>query len=183
MFKVLLDPFQNRAFRAHVENHYTSSELRDIRRGVRAPSRPIELTRAEGREFRDVIWTTFATTFFISRRVVGLLTDLEASGWTAYDNVVVVGHPDRTYFGLSIKGRCAPLDPIGARIVIKDYPGGAFPIGKGLGIDPDQWDGSDLFMADDHTGWLLVSDRVASGFADFGITNVEFTDSEEIELP
>lgn len=133
----------------------------------------------------DLIGTTMATPLLVSDRVVTLLRDAGFTGWRTYP-VDLVGHnsaPIPGYHGLAIHGRCGPIDDSKSVQVSKQFPGGVFPVWMGLYFDPDTWDGSDLFMSEDGSGWKFVVEDVKRAFQKAKIRNVRFERLDEVENP
>ena len=64
------------------------------------------------------------------------------------------------YVGLSIRGRCGPIDDSLSERVPKQYPGGVFPVLKGMYFDPATWDGSDVFTVKGRASFICVLDSV-----------------------
>jgi hypothetical protein len=131
----------------------------------------------------DIIGTTFATPLLVSDRVMTLLRDAGFTGWRTYE-VDLVGHdgtPIPGYHGLAIHGRCGPIDDSKSVQVPKQYPGGVFPVWKGMYFDTASWDGSDLFMSEDRSGWKFVVEDVKRAFQKAKIRNVRFTRLDEVE--
>jgi hypothetical protein len=153
----------------------------ELLKGIHIPEAPIELERASGSDLRDFVWTTRAIFFVVSARVISLLSDVGATGWTAHRAVMRDAEPE-PYYALAISGRCGPLDRANAELAIVDYPGGAIPVATGLGIDAATLDGSDIFMPDDTSAWVIVSGRLAAMFTHERVTNVALDDPDEIEL-
>jgi hypothetical protein len=85
------------------------------------------------------------------------------------------------YHGLSIGGRCGPLDLQRSVEFAKPYPAGVFPAYRGLFFPPESWDGSDLFMPGDEMLFVFAVDRVQKAFHKAKITNVAFERADLIE--
>ena len=66
--------------------------------------------------------------------------------------------------------------------VQREYPGGKFPVLKGLFFTADTWDGSDWFMPTSCTGCMFATTAVKKVFDDFAVTNVRFKRLDEVEL-
>ncbi|MBN1206565.1 MAG: hypothetical protein JXB05_16885 [Myxococcaceae bacterium] len=61
------------------------------------------------------------------------------------------------------------------------YPGGIFPVWKGLFFDPASWDGSDFFMPAQRFGFVFVVEEVKKTFERAKIRNVKFTPLDQFE--
>lgn len=146
---------------------------------------PIQARWAMGRKKPgDVIWTTLAIPVLVSERLVTILRNAGFHGFSTYA-VNLVGHdgaPIPGYHGLSIYGRCGPIDESKAVQVPRIFPGGVFPVWLGMYFDPDTWDGSDLFMPDDPKGAIFITNDVKQAFEKARIKNVQFTPLTEEEV-
>jgi hypothetical protein len=130
----------------------------------------------------EVVWTTLGFPVLVSEKMVELLRSAGASGWSAvplqlYDkkNQHVGSH-----HYVCIHGRCGPLDEDRSAQLPRIYPGGVFPILRGLYFDPATWDGSDIFVPG-KTAFILVVDRVKEVFEQADVKNVTFTPLDEVE--
>lgn len=85
------------------------------------------------------------------------------------------------YYGLAIAGRCGGIDASRRVEVPKQYPGGIFPVRKGLYFDSDSWDGSDIFMPEGRVRWTFVLGEVRSALETARVKNVRFTPLPEVE--
>ena len=65
--------------------------------------------------------------------------------------------------------------------VPKEYPGGIFPVWKGLYFDSASWDGSDIFMPEGRNRWTLVVSEVKRAFDVAHVKNALFTPLPEVE--
>jgi len=131
----------------------------------------------------DIIWSTLATPLLVSERVVSLLSEEGFSGW----DVVAVELHDKAgdrlpiYYYLGVRGRCGPIRDDRSEKVDKIFPGGVFPVWKGLYFDPATWDGSDLFMPAGNVGWIFAVDPVKRAFERAKVKNVLFTPLDQVE--
>ena len=179
---VLEEPGAGGAFRAQVD--ISTGDAFSLKRAERRLVHPIMASWTLGDPTpSDLIWTTSAVLVFASKRLVSRLEEAGIRGWITYQirlrgkrGEVIDG-----YRGLAINGRCGPIDNERSVKVSKRYPAGDSPVWKGLYFEPATWDGSDMFMPRNHSGWVFVSARARSVFEDSGVTNVVCTDAEEIE--
>ena len=96
-----------------------------------------------------------------SQRIVDVLTLHRVTGWSTYP-VDVYGKDGAfvaRYHGISIHGRCGPIDGRRSTRVMREYPAGLFPVSKGFFFDEASWDGSDFFVPAG-TNFKLVSAEV-----------------------
>jgi hypothetical protein len=100
-----------RAFRAKIQ--LLAGEDFAVTRGEVRPTKPVSATWKMGRTApSDVIGTTLSVPLLISQRVVNLLNEIGARGWSTYD-VQLSGKDGKLiegYHGLAIHGRCGPID-------------------------------------------------------------------------
>lgn len=154
----LLDPVASRPFRSGFSR---VAEAAEITRGEIHVTEPVHVPWEMGSHVPgDVIWTTAANAIIVSSRTVDLLLDHRFTGWCTYP-VRVSGKFDEVitgYYGLSVVGRCGPIDYSRSEVVLREYPAGWFPHLRGKFFDPESWDGSDFFMeAPDSKGKITGS--------------------------
>jgi len=178
---LLQEPGNSRAFRGEIS--CTVEEAFAITRGSK-PSGPIVVRWARGgKSPSDVVRTTTVAPFIVSERVIDVLERYKFLGWQNY-HVELIG-PDGAripgYRGLAVTGRCGPINNSLSVKFPKIMPGGVFPWWRGLYFDPKTWDGSDLFMPEGKSAWILAVDEVKQAFVDAHITNVVFSRLDVIE--
>lgn len=162
----------------------TREEALSLLRSETAYGRPIRARWAMGASKPgDVIWATLALPLLISERLLGLLRDLQFSGWdvTPVELQGKTGELLSAYYFLRVHGRCGRLDYGQSKKVDKIYPGGVFPVWKGLYFDPATWDGSDIFMADG-AGFKFVTEAVKGALEKAKVKNISFEPLAEVEL-
>lgn len=166
-FFVVCDPVSARPYRAEfVEPPPTEiSNMVAILRGTQPP-RWVFFRRSSGGAPADVIWTEISFVFLVSERVVTALESAGLSGWTAYP-VDVSDIADARYFGLAIRGRCGASQ---------------YSSGSGLRIDPETWDGSDVFMPDDESALIFLSEQGARVFREARVKNIMIVPFEEFDI-
>lgn len=154
---------------------------------VRAEAHPIHPVTVEwamgSAEPGEVIWTTHAVPIIIADSVVQLLRTHGFTGWSLYPVSVQdkQKQPVPAYSGLAITGRCGNLDHSMSVEVHRIFPGGIFPVWKGLFFDPATWDGSDFFMPAQRFGFVFVVEEVKKALERAKIRNVKFTPLEQFE--
>ena len=159
-------------------------DLRLLTRGESSITEPLVIKHAMGGgQPKDVVWTTSFYPFLVSQRVIDILKTKEFIGWSKYPVKVYSrnGELVEGYYGLSIHGRCGPIDYSKSIKVMREFPGGIFPRYKGYYFDPDSWDGSDLFMPSDGTLYMFVVAPVREAFLKAKVSNILFHRADEIE--
>jgi len=129
----------------------------------------------------DIVHTSIVAPVIVSDRVVSILRDF--SGWNTY-SVKLIGKNGREfpgYRGLAVAGRCGPIENSRSIMFEKLMPGGVFPYWRGLYFEPTTWDGSDLFMPMDGSGWIFVVERVRRAIESSRVKNVVFTSLDDVE--
>jgi hypothetical protein len=141
------DPVANRPFRASV-----SCGIADAVAFSRAEASPANAVKAEwgmGSSVpSDVVWTLLGLPLIVSSRFVDLFETAQFTGWATYPVRLVAkdGAEIPGFHGLAISGRCDPPDLSRSEVVLRQYPGGLFPMFRGRFFDPASWDGTDVFM-------------------------------------
>lgn len=180
--QVLGDPGSEREFVGDLE--VPQGREFELLRGDWVPAKPLELRWEMGRATPgDVIWTTLAVIVIVSSRFLSLLSSRGFSGWSAFPVVVrdKSGAIVEGYSGLSIHGRCGDIDNSRSELVQKDFPGGTFPVHRGLFFGADDWDGSDMFCARGGSGWIFVTREVANAIEAAKFKNISLEPTTEVE--
>jgi hypothetical protein len=153
-------------------------------RGEICPARPVPVEWEMGSaKPGEVIWTTHAAPIIIADSVVNLLRTHGFTGWSLYPTAVhdKQGQAAPGYSGLAVTGRCGNLDHSMSVEVPRIFPGGVFPVWKGLLFDPSSWDGSDFFMPAQRFGFVFVVEEVKKAFERAKVRNVKFTPLDQFE--
>jgi hypothetical protein len=131
----------------------------------------------------DIVRTTFAAPVIAHERVVRLLEDGGFSGWKTYPVQLFGkdGAPISGYHGLSVHGRCGPIENDRSETVDRTFPARVSPVWRGLYFDPTTWDGSDVFMPAGKVGWIFAVEAVKRAFAKAKVKNVVFTRLDQFE--
>jgi hypothetical protein len=148
------------------------------------PVHPVTVEWAMGSaEPGEVIWATHAVPIIIADSVVQLLRTRGFTGWSLYPVSVQnkQKEPVPAYSGLAVTGRCGDLEHSMSAEVPRIFPGGIFPVWKGLFFDPASWDGSDFFMPTQRFGFVFVVEEVKRAFERAKIRNVTFTPLDQFE--
>lgn len=106
-----------------------------------------------------VVWTRLVSPVLIHQSVARALRHAGVTGWSTFsvDICGKQGDPVEGYVGLVVTGRCGAIQLGRAVRVERQYPGGMFPVQRGLFFDEQSWDGADIFMPDG-SAWILVSE-------------------------
>lgn len=125
--------------------------------------------------------TTCFYVTLISGRVVRVLQDIGARGWSVFPTSLSVKGELLETYGLSVEGRCGPL----VRSASRPATEAEFPlVGAKVGIifDKEQWDGSDVFMPTD-TAHVLITGEVREALISSKISNVSITPCADVVVP
>ncbi|HKY94597.1 MAG TPA: hypothetical protein VJL84_04795 [Kiloniellales bacterium] len=128
----------------------------------------------------DVIGTSHGTALF-SDRALAAVRSAKVSGFAAHGRDILakrcavarLGRVVSTYNLLFVAGRCGPLDRAGLRTIHVQHEGKVAAFNEGIKLDPETWDGSDVFMPD-NTSMVIVADRVRKLFKTEGLTGAKF---------
>lgn len=104
-----------------------------------------------GKSLSDIIWTTNAFPFIVSKRIIDLFKSNGITGWKIYDvNILSKNNEliDQKYYGLIITGRCGYQDYSQSSIVMDKIGITTEPHAKGFYFKDNYWDGTDLFMCE-----------------------------------
>jgi hypothetical protein len=171
------DPFLPEAIRADFRDPPEVDQLILLMRGE-SPSVDLELFEESGQKLYDFVWTTYSFFCLVSARLTLLMSEAKLSGWTS--------HPASTrdskmsgYERLVVHGRCGALSYGRA---IKKFPTGDAEVTRGISFEPSSWDGSDLFMPEDNSAWLFLTDRAVQALLRAKPTNVDFVAIEDVEF-
>ena len=152
----LSDPLSDRFFRGKVQFAHHVNPY-DLLRGDIEPPDNLVLGRAAGRIVRDVVWTDDVSTVLISDRLVGLFRAHRFSGWSTYKVLLDAKEVHQKYFGLTVTGRCGPLDRTRGEWVHRDDVPGRFL--RGVFFDEQSWDDADFFLPQG-TAFIFITERV-----------------------
>jgi hypothetical protein len=119
----------------------------------------------EGGKLTDLVSTFWAAVFLLSDRFKDALEQHRFSGYRTLP-ISITGYAGRTTLWLlTVSGACGRLYGV---------DGDPLPGGGGIGnfLDPTQWDGSDLFVADNHNA-IFMTPRCADVLGTAGLSNLE----------
>lgn len=141
-----------------------------------------------GSQWKDFFGTGFAGTPIMSERVRGLLQEDGVTGWKPYPVRVfdMAGKEIPGYYGLGVTGRCGGrfgFDRRESALIYKASANGKpMPWFQSLHFAVSSWDGSDIFMDQEGSSWILVTDKVAKLFKRGKVSNCDLQDIESVEL-
>lgn len=156
----------------------------DILRGEWVPAAPVMVRRAMGKKSPgDFVWTTLANPVVVGPRVLTVLRDGGFTGWSTYP-VLVHDHAGAVvdgYAGLAVTGRCGAIDDTRSVEVMREYPGGVFPMDRGLFFNEEEWDGSDVFCPVGKNGYVFLTSPAVDALRAAKIGNVFLQPAAEVE--
>jgi hypothetical protein len=147
---------------------------------------PVTFKQEYGKKLEDILDTGWAGLFLISGKLKSVLEDNILTGWKTFSVRVLdkQGHEIKDYHGLSITGRCGPIDYNKSEIIEKRLvPNG--PLGKyykGLPVGLDKWDGTDFFLPEKNFG-AIITNKAAEVLKKSKLTNIRLENLAEIETP
>ena len=119
--------------------------------------------------------------FVVTDRVIEVLSDNNITGWKTYPVEVYDKNENYIggYHGLTITGRCGAVKPSLAEPWIDSHGINTF---KGMPLDLDTWDGSDIFLLQG-TSYAFLTRRAKEIMKKSKFTNIEYSDiAEYIDL-
>lgn len=156
---------------------------RRVKRGEEPGTEPLAIElhpSLRGTRLRDVVWAELYP--LIGPRVVQILCDVGATGWS----VRPLSVPDeldvlRDYGALVVHGRGGHIGPCREySSIVLDKPGSPLLDVKGWCLDPEEWDGSDLWLQPAGVSHLIVTRRVRDAFRRAKVTGVRLVDLCEL---
>lgn len=156
----LNDDVSRRAFRAVLEGR---PPHRELLRGEWVPEATLQAHWCMGEaEPQDIAWSRTVAWYYLSPRVLELFRDNELTGWSTYPIVLhnKAGKLCPGYAGLTITGRCGPIDKQRGELVPGQNPNKKFPRHIGLYFDEATWDGSDIFCPEGKNTYKFATQRV-----------------------
>lgn len=145
---------------------------------------PVVFKQEYGKKLEDVLDTGWPSLYLISDKMKSVLEDNNLTGWKSFAIKILdkQGQEIKGYHGLSIMGRCGPIDYNKAKIIekrlIPNGPSGKYY--KGLHIGLDKWDASDFFLPEKYFG-IITTQRAAEILKQNKLTNIKIENLAEIE--
>ncbi len=170
---------ENERYRGSSDSHCLIRGLYD---GIEFP---IIFEQKYGKKLLDIIDTGYASLYLISGRFKELLETNEFTGWKVYNVEVFdkLGKQIFGYYGLSVIGKCGPIDYSKSQIIKKQLvPNGKFSeYYKGKYIGLDTWDKSSLFLPEDNNG-IIVTEEVSKVIKRNKLSNVSLKNLADYEI-
>jgi hypothetical protein len=145
---------------------------------------PVVFHHEYGTKLGDLMSTGSAVLYLISDRMKALFEQEGFTGWQTYPAIIYdkKGVEVPGYHGLSITGRCGPIDYTRCEVVIRRYVphGPEVRLCKGLYVGLDQWDGSDFFLPPHYYGTICTK-RVVEAVRRAKLTLIDFENLADIE--
>ncbi len=148
-------------------------------RGEWKPERPLTAHWSMGnrKPQDDIVWGLSDAWIYLSPQLQQLFRDYQVSGWLSYP--IVLHNKDGEvcpgYAGISITGRCGPIDEEGGQVVPGQKAGIKFIQRVGLYFDESSWDGSDFFCPAGNNTYMFATERVKSLLEENEIRGFKFT--------
>jgi hypothetical protein len=115
----------------------------------------------------DLVGTYWGIVYLVSEKMVTVLSESGMTGWRVTPVEIADGQPIRRLSLLTVTGRCGPI--YGQSGVWRE---GLPQLGQFL--EPESWDGSDLFVPDNENG-ILLTPRCASVLRRARLRNLRLT--------
>lgn len=135
----------------------------------------------------DVHGTTMVSPYLVSQRFVDTLVQNTFSGWRTFPVVAYGKKKERLegMHGLSVTGKCGPLDISRSRILVKPpvRPGAPrYRMLLGRYVDLTTWDGTDVFMPAE-SRVIIVTRAVQIALKKAKLQNITLIPLLEVEWP
>jgi hypothetical protein len=149
--------------------------VNDTSNGRIVPDAPIPFRQDEGRRWLDWVGSSLVSFKLVSDRLIGVLREQRATGWSTYPVQVTARNGDEIagYHGFAVTAHALPRwDMSQPTIVPPPVPEGSAITGwKGLFFEAPSWNGSDVFSVD---GQIVCTSRVHAALSDADLTNVSY---------
>ncbi|TWU09054.1 hypothetical protein CA54_42940 [Symmachiella macrocystis] len=166
----------DRSFHADLIGDETTGEA--LLRGEWSPKTTLPAHWAMGKaEPLDIAWGRHTAWYYISPKVLQLFNQHGITGWSTYPIELhnKAGEVYPGYAGLSITGRCGPIDVQGGEIEPGQKEGRKFIRRIGLFFDESTWDGSDFFCPEGNNTYTFATARVKNLLDENNIRGLVFT--------
>ena len=146
---------------------------------------PLEFRHYSGKRYDDVLGIGYATLYLISDRFREVLEKNDFTGWKCFPVKIFTkkGEEVPGYQGFSVTGRAGKIEWEKSEIVYTEAPTGKQVANyKGVYVDLEKWDGSDIFIPDKWFG-IVMTKEVRDALLAAKITNIRFENMAESLTP
>lgn len=134
-----------------------------------------------GKRYYDIIIPSRPFPFLISDKIIDAFARNNITGWKA-TSVKIVGKEELKYYVLMVTGRCGYIDCNKSEKIIQKSPGGEdWPFLRGLYFEPESWDGTDIFVAD-NMSFIICKEKVKKILESIKATNVSYEKITDLTL-
>ena len=150
----------------------------ELLRGDWVPDRTLQVHWGMGRaEPGDIAVGQTVAWYYLSERVQQFFLEHDLTGWVTYPIILhnKAGEVCPGYAGLSITGRCGPIQEERSQPIPKHLKKPGMGDRMGLYFDESSWDGSDFFCPEGENMWMFATERVKNLFEEYMIKGFEFT--------
>lgn len=175
-------------FQAHLIGSEGRQDIAEEKHLIRANFTGIDFPavfkQEYGKKLTDILDTGWPFLYLISNKLKGILEETNLTGWKTFPIRLLDKKKNEIlgYHGLSITGRCGPIDYNKCEIIEKPVVSGG-PVEKhykGVYFGLDEWDGSDFFLAE-QCDQVYISDRAAAALREQKLSNIVMKNLAEIE--
>jgi len=182
-FYLLSNAFKRGAL--HVDTTETIDQFRLGSGNVRVIS-PIVFEWQSGGRSYDLVGTTYAGLYLISKKFMDLLQVNKFTGWDTYPVCVTGkgGNQLQGYVGLIVNGKGGPMDRKRSKRILQppqSPKGSPVEVWRGLYFDPIRWDHTDMFLLEKSL-FKIVTKEVKEEIDKASLTNVMLRPLTEVEL-
>lgn len=146
---------------------------------------PITFIQTSGRKWMDILNPSSVSLYIVVDKFIELMCRNHTTGWKTYPVRILdkKGTEINGYCGLSITGKCGPVDYSKSQIIKKRLvPNGLqTKYYKGLYFDLNNWDGSDIFIPQGSLH-IIITEKVKKVIQQNKITNVSLQNLAEYEI-
>jgi hypothetical protein len=184
-FFLLTDQFINSAIRIKPKNSWVNDfNIIKVSRAEYTPQEPIIFQQFMGNRLTDFLWSGDAFNVCISDKVLKLLSSRRFSGWSTISTEVYEkkGNLIPGYTCLAIKSDVGSIEYKRGQVIHKTpvSPGDKpYDVYKGFFFKESNWDGSDIFRADN---FKIITKPVRDVLINGSVTNIKLIPLSEIEL-
>jgi len=149
------------------------------------PPGPVMLTKNYGSKLMDLVNAANGLVL-LSNRIFRIFEENNVTGWERIPAEIHPGNGviNHDYSLLTITGKCVTIDFSKSETVIKQPitpTGKAISIRRGIYFDMNDWDGSDIFGAE-NTLFTFITDKVRRLLIDNKATNILIEKTTDFEL-